>query len=446
MERPIALVLDPDPAVRAAMREALALRDVAPREGGSSAEHGQGLGAFDLLVVDVDGDRSGLPPPVRDVLADPFGPPVVALTGRDAALLDLLRAGCIDVVRKPIEAGGIDAIVTRAARQAVLRREARRLRDGARAGGRQPPIVGQSDAIEVVRRELHGLAASRAPVCITGETGTGKEFIARALHDLAGDGPFVALGCKGLGEANGDLAAHFARAAGGSLFLEELPELRHELQARLLQTLGSRTTTDAEARLVVSSRRPLRQVLDEGAVLPELGRRLGGRVVDLPPLRERREDIAPLARHFVGTICEINRLPEIRLSPDAIERLERYVWPANVQELRNAMEQAVILAEDGVIRPQDLPDRVREASEPESLGRQFRDAKRDVVERFERDYLRRLLAAHAGNVTSASHKAGMLRSALQRLLRKYGLRSADFRGRRGVGPEPGPRDAEHVDS
>ncbi len=151
-------------------------------------------------------------------------------------------------------------------------------------------------------------------------------------------------------------------------------------------------------------------------------------------IQVRLEDVALLARHFVDEIRSINDLPPIQIAPETIEALTRYAWPGNVRELRHAMEQAVILAQDGTIRPRDLPRTVRAAadaaSNDESAAARFRDAKRVVVEAFEKRYLEDLLARHRGNVTAAANHAGMLRSALQRLLRKYELHSSDYRGRR----------------
>jgi len=164
---------------------------------------------------------------------------------------------------------------------------------------------------------------------------------------------------------------------------------------------------------------------------------LARETLSLSPLRERTEDIPLLAQHFLRAICTINRLPLMRLEADALALLERHRWPENVQGLRNALEQAAILAADGKVRARDLPDEVRDATpfHPATSGgasaiRRFRDAKREVVEGFERCYLRELMERHGGNVTAASQQAGMLRSALQRLLRKYTLKSAEFRHKR----------------
>jgi DNA-binding NtrC family response regulator len=231
------------------------------------------------------------------------------------------------------------------------------------------------------------------------------------------------------------------QAAGGSIYLEELTELPLELQESLLQVLergsigGARASEPApEIRLLAGSRRDPIRAMEQHRLLEGLYHRLAQAQLDLPRLSERTEDIPLLARHFVSRIGEINHLDPLQISPEALALIEQYAWPGNVQELRNAVEHAVILAVDGTIRPTDLPDRARTgavgAAAPvrrDVAGLKFRDAKREVVEQFEQAYLSQLLEQHWGNVTSASQQAGMLRSALQRLLRKYGLKSADFR-------------------
>ena len=259
------------------------------------------------------------------------------------------------------------------------------------------------------------------------------------------DGEFVLLDCAELRTVDALVAENAAlrRAEGGTLYLENLPDLRLDFQEDLLREIESRQqragVEGKSIRVVVGSREDPARASAEGRLLKGVQQRLARTTLQLPPLRERREDVALLASHFIMAICEINHLPPIRISPEALSTLERSDWPGNVQQLRNAIEQAVILSVEGTIRPADLPDRIREterapARAPGGPGlsrRPFREVKREIVDAFERAYLGELLERHGGNVTAASQQAGMLRSALQRLLRKYELKSADFRaGRR----------------
>ena len=258
------------------------------------------------------------------------------------------------------------------------------------------------------------------------------------------DGEFVVVNCaelRSLAPVLGEDAA-LKRAEGGTLYLENLPELRLDFQEDLQREIELREADgkakDRAIRYIVGSREDASRAAEEGRLLHGLRQRLARATVQLPALRDRREDVALLANHFINGICEINHLPAIRISQDALSILERYDWPGNVQELRNAIEQAVILSVEGTIRPEDLPDRIREnrgaaigaAAGPGLSRRPFREVKREIVDAFERAYLTDLLERHFGNVTAASQQSGMLRSALQRLLRKHGLKSAEFRAAR----------------
>jgi DNA-binding NtrC family response regulator len=235
---------------------------------------------------------------------------------------------------------------------------------------------------------------------------------------------------------SGSSVAH--QAAGGTIYLDRVTSLDVPRQEELLTAIGDWPASGGSGqvpapRLLAGSRVDPGSAAAQGWLIEPLLERLSGASIRMPALRERIEDIGLLTHHFVAAIREINQLPPLTVSADALRLLERYRWPANVRELRNAVEHAVILAAEGSIRPQDLPDKIREEQPAtptgvrHAAGERFRDAKRAVVDSFEHAYLSDLLERHGGNVTSASQHAGMLRSALQRLLRKHGLKSAEFR-------------------
>jgi DNA-binding NtrC family response regulator len=396
-------------------------------------------------------------------------PLVIALALADApSRTDLIRAGVFDLLSKPLSVPSLRLLVHRALRQLDLLDELSRLREELQSREGYDRIVGRSAVMTRLREQVERLAATDLSVWFAGEEGTGKELAARTLHALSSrtEQPFIVVNCAGLselawegewlraepGESEG-ASGILEQAAGGTIYLEELTELPLELQERLLAVLergaigGARAGEPApEIRLLAGSRRDPIRAMEQHRLLEGLYHRLAQAQLDLPRLSERTEDIPLLARHFVSRIGEINHLDPLQISPEALALIEQYAWPGNVQELRNAVEHAVILAVDGTIRPTDLPDRTRTgaagAAAPERRdvsGLKFRDAKREVVEQFERSYLSQLLEQHWGNVTSASQQAGMLRSALQRLLRKYGLKSADFRKARRTPRPPGPR-------
>ena len=461
MQRPVALVVDEDPAVRRLVREVFEQGELSVLEATDGSDTVELLGRGSVAIVVVNVRTSGVSH--RDLMrGDPSSrssPVVIAVApvAEASRATELIKAGAFDVLFEPLDRSRLEQVVERARRQHALLLDLRRLRDDLQGREGYQGLVGRSAAMERLREQLQQLASGDGPVCFVGETGTGKELAARTLHRLsaAAEGPFVTLHCatltesaweaRWLGGGSGDhpdSRGVLGQARGGVLYLEELPELALGLQEKLLKTLGigadpgwGPSGPPPDLRILSSSLQDPLQAVDEGRLLEPLRRKLIVETVQLPPLRERLEDIALMARHFITTICEINKLPEIQLSGEALALLERYHWPANVHELRNAMEQAVILSADGNVRPRDLPDRIREAGavgqvrerSPEVSTRRFRDAKREVVEAFERSYLHTLMERHGGNVTAASQQAGMLRSALQRLLRKYGFKSAEFR-------------------
>ena len=194
----------------------------------------------------------------------------------------------------------------------------------------------------------------------------------------------------------------------------------------------------SRSRVVASIAVDPQRAADEGRLARELVARFGDSIVRVPPLRDRAADVAVLVRSFIEELRTLNGLPPLAVAPEAMSALAAYGWPGNVRQLRSAVESAVILATDGLVRLRDLPAYVRGdgelADRDARADLRFRDAKRSVVEAFERSYLAELLERHGGNVTGAAEQSGMLRSALQRLLRKHELHSADFRRRGAPGP------------
>ncbi len=361
------------------------------------------------------------------------------------------RSGIFDVV-PAATADPLEPSAVRALAQAALRSELQRLREAARTRAGVGGLVGRSDALRRAREEIVTLAASEVPVLLVGESGTGKEHGARFLHAASrrASGPFVVVeGRSGAGPDTDPFARRGAvapespwdRAAGGTLFLRDLFALAPDVQDRLAAALAG-APSSLGPRVVAGSEIGPDLAVRSGRMPEALLAGFEGAVVSLPPLRERRDDIPFLARHFLEAIREMNELRELRMTREALEVLAGYDWPGNVRELRTVLEHASLVADDGVIRPRDLPEAIRRRTAPEREpgGREeasFREAKREVVDRFEREFLERLLDRHAGNVTEAAVASGMMRSALQRLLRKHRIHSAAFRSARGSGRDAG---------
>ena len=447
MERPLALVVDSDPAVRAVIRDVLEEHELTVLGAGDGNEAREILKTrpVGILIVDfrvAGADAMAILPRGRDSRQAPI---LIGLVPRDdgAEGTRLIQSGAFDVLTKPVDEQALQQVAHRAVAQHETLDQLRRLREELQGREGYHGLVGRSAAMERLRERLRQLGPTSARVWFAGEAGTGKELAARTLHGLSAacEGAFVLVPCAELSENGWNDRWHgsegwLAQAKGGSLYLENVTDLSMDLQDRLLKAIADGSTT----RLIASSTIDPSHAVEQGRLLAELHRFLGGELLALPELRERVEDIPLLARHFIDTVCQINHLPSIRLAPEALSLMERYRWPRNVQELRNTMEQAVILSTDGTITTQELGDSFGSvdsipgrpaaiAAEGASLAG-FRDSKREIVEGFERRYLRQLMERHGGNVTAASQQAGMLRSALQRLLRKYGLKSAEFRERR----------------
>jgi DNA-binding NtrC family response regulator len=330
---------------------------------------------------------------------------------------------------------------------------AAQLGGGRRGGGkaRLPRMIGQSAAIQRLQVFIERVAGSPATVLLRGESGTGKELAAGLVHGLStvADGPFVAINCAAIpeqlqeselfghekGAFTGAVAQHdgvFARADGGTLFLDEIGEMSLSTQARMLRVLETRRFTrvggtkelQVSVRLVAATHRDLRQMVTEGRFREDLLYRLSVIHTELPPLRERPDDIEPLVQHFATALGEEmgRRIDDI--APDALEALRRYRWPGNVRELRNVVERALVLGDGPRLELDDLPPELvlaapagpaALASLPTAPG-QIR-----TLAELERDAIGAALAATAGNKARAAALLGIDRTTLYRKLKDYQL-------------------------
>ncbi|MCC6318277.1 MAG: sigma-54-dependent Fis family transcriptional regulator [Gemmatimonadaceae bacterium] len=316
-------------------------------------------------------------------------------------------------------------------------------------------LVGEAPSFRAVVQRLPVLSRSDATVLLSGETGTGKELVARAIHYLSGRSrdAFTAVNCGSLpdglledeffGHARGAYtdartarAGLLRRAHGGTLFLDEVDALTPRAQVALLRVLqdrsyralGSSDEQHVDVRVVAATNTDLWDLVEQHTFRSDLFYRLSVLTVTLPPLRERIDDILPLAYHFLLKFA--GESGTIRFASESKAALLRHPWPGNVRELENAVLRGVSLCEDGVIRADDLGLRARAtpvrapAVEPErviDLSRPYSDLKRETLVRFERDYLARLLSSCGGNVSQAARQAGKERRDFRRLLRKHAI-------------------------
>jgi len=304
-------------------------------------------------------------------------------------------------------------------------------------------IIGENPAFVAALQELPKIAKCDASVLLKGETGTGKEIVARAIHYLSPRSakPFVSVNCGAIpvdlvekeffghepgafSSANSARRGVVQEAEGGTLFLDEFDCLPAAAQVKLLRflqdghfrPLGSERVCQGNVRLVAAANTDFTEALKSGRFRKDLYYRLNVLSVRLPPLRERVDDVLLLARHFLSKYAQKFAAPARDFAPATRMKLACYDWPGNVRELENVVERAVVLAEQALIHPQDI--RLQEAVSPERNA-SFHELKAMAIEQFERNYLRQALAAHDGNITKAAESAHKARRAFWELLRKH---------------------------
>jgi DNA-binding NtrC family response regulator len=320
-------------------------------------------------------------------------------------------------------------------------------------------LIGEAPAFLKVIGQIPAIANAGATVLISGETGTGKELVARAIHYMSARAqfPFVAVNCGSLPDTllEAELFGHergafthaearreglIAQAEGGTFFLDEIDTMAFKAQVDLLRVLqdrkyrviGSSREREADVRVVAATNVPTETLLRSGTFRTDLYYRLSVFTIALPPLRSRREDVAPLAMHFLEKHARTEN-GRIRFAPAAVAALVSWDWPGNVRELENAIIRAIHLNQNNVIEEADLglshPTRETQ-TDPESpldTSGTYQSMKRAAMEAFDKKYLTRLMAQHGGNVTQAARAAGKERRDLGKLLKKYRLDTKTFR-------------------
>jgi DNA-binding NtrC family response regulator len=448
------LVVDDEPGVRESLRMLFkGDLEVDAVDCVEDAERALNEANPDLILLDlVMPGRSGFE--LLAALAKQVdAPPVVVLTATKtvATAVEAMKRGAADYVTKPFEVEALRIKVHQLLARRELEREVVRLRAAADAQERLGGLIGRSPPMQELFHTLRRVASTRATVLVQGESGTGKELVARALHELGerAGGPFVAVNCAAIPDPliESELFGHergaftdarerrigkFETAAGGTLFLDEIAELGIGVQAKLLRALqqkqierlGSSTPIEVDVRVIAATNRNLASDVAQGRFRADLFYRINVVPIELPALRERREDVRRLAEHFLAKArSEAGRGPT-RLARDAIAALERYAWPGNVRELENAIERAVALAEGEVLEPRDLPRAIVRASELEALGdslRQGRLGLEDAVGELEKALIAEALARASGNQTRAAEALQVTRRALKLKMDRYGI-------------------------
>jgi two-component system NtrC family response regulator len=379
---------------------------------------------------------------------------IILITGNDTRenALKAIDRGAFDFFSKPIELEELKIMLRRAAQLRALEEENARLQEHLRASGGMGGIHGSSEEIQRVFQMIRRVATTDVTVLVTGESGTGKELVAREIHRQShrADRPFISISCGAIpeqlletelfGHEKGSFTgAHATRegklemANGGTVFLDEIGELPLSLQVKLLRFLqekeiervGGRRIIPLDVRILAATNRDLRKEIEKGAFREDLFFRLSVVNVALPPLRDRRDDVLFLARHFLNRFGQEFRRGPLHFSREALRVMQRYEWPGNVRELEHKVQRAVVMSTGRTVRPSDMDLTVASSLSVAPL--------KTVREQAERQLLVDSLKRNCGNITRSARELAISRPTYHDLLKKYSIRAGDYKN--GQGPE-----------
>ncbi|MBL8600889.1 MAG: sigma-54-dependent Fis family transcriptional regulator [Myxococcales bacterium] len=389
--------------------------------------------------------------------------PVILVTahGSIETAVEAMRHGAFDFISKPFDLNDLRSVVAKAVRTSDARRGEFHA-DGLGQGRFR--IIGADSAMTGIYQILEKVADTSATVLITGESGTGKELIARALHENSGrkGDAFIRVNCGAIprdlmeaelfgyerGAFTGAVTSkpgRFELAHHGTLFLDEIAEIPVEMQVKLLRAIqegeidrvGGIKPITVEVRLVAATNRDLKKEIAAGRFREDLYYRLNVVPIHLPPLRERRADIPLLVEHFLSVHVARFKKPSIKLAPEALQSMVEYAWPGNIRELENVIERCVLLADDNLIRPRDLPPELRIASPAGAEGDEgdegdegandegsggLKAQVKEATTRLERELIVKALQQTGNNVTQAARLLKISRKSLQIKMKELGLR------------------------
>ena len=383
--------------------------------------------------------------------------PVVLMTafGSVSSAVEAIKRGAADYLTKPFEREELLLVVDKAIRQRRLEAEVATLRGALRDRYRLDSIIGGTPVMQDVFALIHRVAVTDVPVLITGESGTGKELVARAIHQHGrrASGPFVALNCAAVPETlleseffghergafTGAVRAHagrFEQADGGTLFLDEIGAMRVDLQAKLLraiqegeiQRLGSTAARRVDVRMLTATCEDLQAAIRRRTFREDLYYRLNVVPIDLPPLRDRIEDLPLLVAHFAKSAARKFGRSEVAVAPDVLDLLQRYPWPGNVRELENCVERMVVLSPSARLDAADVPAQFRRSGGATAAGVDGFDLPPRGVRLgdLERHLIEQALDRTRGHLRPASRLLGISYKTLQYRIRKHGLERAAF--------------------
>ncbi len=454
--KPKILIIDDDEAVLEACSRALQQNggyEIKALSDGNAALHEIKAREYDLILCDLNMDELG----GLDLLKEAklFAPetPFVIFSGHGniETAVNAMKEGAFDFIEKPFKKERLKVVVEKSLQHRNLFKEKRALRNQLEKSQRFDNLIGRSPAMRRIFDMIKRIAESEANVTIVGESGTGKELVARSIHyhSPRREKPFVPVNCGSFpehlfeselfGYEKGAFTGAYRRkpglleyAHGGTFFLDEVCELSPSLQVKLLRMLqdkkirrvGGNELIEVDVRIISATNRNLEEALREGILREDLYYRLNVISIELPPLRERKEDIPLLAQYFVEQYSKMSPKIIRGISVEALRCLEEYSWPGNVRELENVIERAITLAKDEWIRPEDLPPNIacpKKAVNEVTLQLPLKEARKQVLEKFEREYILKMLERFGGNVTKAAHYSGVDRRTFHRLMNRYAI-------------------------
>ncbi|WP_103030368.1 sigma-54-dependent transcriptional regulator [Salinibacter altiplanensis] len=457
---PTILVVDDEASIRRTLREILEYEDFGVEEAvdGEEALVALGEDAYDLVILDVKMPKMDGMEVLETIAEEGYEVPVLMISGHGTieTAVESTKLGAFDFIEKPPDLNRLLVTVRNALDHGQLEVENRRMRQAIteQSTGDLPPIIGESAEIQEIKDTIQRVAPTEARVLVSGENGTGKELVAKWMHHKSGRAgePMVEVNCAAIPSEliESELFGHekgaftgateqrigkFEQAHEGTLFLDEVGDMSLSAQAKVLRVLeeneiervGGEHTIPVDVRVVAATNKDLMEEIEAGQFREDLYHRIGVILIDVPPLRDRREDIPLLTRHIAERVAQRNGLPPKDFSEEAIQRLQRYDWRGNVRELHNVVERLLILAENPVIEGDDIDRFVRAGTDEgptQDLIEAYDDFS-DARDQFEKHFIQHKLHEHDWNVSQTAETIGIQRSHLYNKLNKYGLERGD---------------------
>ena len=451
------LIVDDEKAARFGMRLAL------EKDGYNVMEASDGIEAFEiikakspsLIFLDINMPKiNGIQ--VLEEINQMESPPMIVIVtayGSEKVAVDAMKKGAYDYIAKPYEIDDLRLIAKHAFEKLALEEENTRLRSEIDRLGSRGKIVGESREMNQLFNKIEKVGPSDVTVLVQGESGSGKELVAKEIHKISSrkNRPMITMNCAALPETliESELFGHekgaftgaterrlgkFELADKGTIFLDEIGDMSPNTQAKVLRVLqeqsferlGGTETLRVDVRLISATHKDLLKEIKEGNFREDLYYRLKVVEISLPPLRNRREDIIILAENFIQYFSDKHRKNVKLISNDAVKIFTKYSWPGNVRELQNVIESAVVMANAETLEINDFPEEISNSDINRSFDYNlpFRDAKKIVVDTFERNFVSRKLAENNGNISKTAEALGMHRQSLQQKIKDLNMKQS----------------------